>query len=104
MLDLLERHAPGLRGDILGRAVQSPRDLERDNPNLVGGDSLGGSHHLDQNLMFRPAPGWSRHRTPVRRLYMIGASTWPRGRAVRFARPGRERFDSPATSRAEAWW
>ena len=55
----------------------SPADLERDNPNLVGGDSLGGSHHLDQNFLFRPAFGWSRYRTPVARLYMVGASTWP---------------------------
>jgi phytoene dehydrogenase-like protein len=21
--------------------------------------------------------GWSRYRTPVKRLYMVGASTWP---------------------------
>ena len=57
--------------------MHSPADLERDNPNLVGGDSLGGSHHLDQNFFFRPAFGWSRYRTPIERLYMVGASTWP---------------------------
>ena len=77
VVDLIARYAPGFSASILDRTVLSPADLERDNPNLVGGDSLGGSHHLDQNFLFRPAFGWSRYRTPVKRLYMVGASTWP---------------------------
>lgn len=77
VLDLIERYAPGLRSKILASAVISPLDLERANPNLVRGDSLSGSHHLDQNFLFRPAGGWSRYRTPVKDLYMVGASTWP---------------------------
>jgi phytoene dehydrogenase-like protein len=76
---LIERYAPGFKGRVLGRAVLSPRDLEADNPNLVGGDSLSGSHHLDQNFLFRPVFGWSRYKTPIDRLYCIGASTWPGG-------------------------
>ena len=72
-----ERYAPGFPAIILDRAVLSPADLERDNPNLVDGDSISGSHHLDQNFLFRPAFGWSRYRTPIERLYMVGASTWP---------------------------
>ena len=77
VIRIIERYAPGFTQNIVARAVLSPVDLERDNPNLVGGDSLGGSHHLDQNFLFRPAFGWSRYRTPVDRLYMVGASTWP---------------------------
>src|SRR6185437_10855279 len=77
VLDILESYAPGLRGQILGRAVFSPKDLERENPNLVGGDSLSGSHHLDQFFLFRPTAGWSRYKTPVKSLYLVGASTWP---------------------------
>jgi len=77
LLELLERHAPGLRRKILGRCVLSPADLERANPNLVGGDSLSGSHQLGQQFIFRPFLGWSRYSTPVRRLYLCGASTWP---------------------------
>jgi len=77
VIGIIERYAPGFSANILARAVLSPADLERDNPNLVGGDSLGGSHHLDQNFLFRPAFGWSRYRTPFDRLYMVGASTWP---------------------------
>jgi phytoene dehydrogenase-like protein len=79
VIGIIERYAPGLTADILGRAVLSPLDLERDNPNLVDGDSLSGSHHLDQNFFFRPAFGWSRYRTPIERLFMVGASTWPGG-------------------------
>jgi phytoene dehydrogenase-like protein len=77
VLDILEDHAPGLRGKILGRAIYSPLDLERDNPCLIGGDNLSGSHHLDQNFLFRPVAGYSRYSTPVRALYLCGASTWP---------------------------
>ncbi len=77
VLDIIENYAPGLKSRVLGRTVFSPLDLERDNPNLIGGDSLSGSHHLDQNFFLRPVVGWSRYRTPVRNLYLCGASTWP---------------------------
>ena len=77
VLDILDIYAPGIRGKILGRAVFSPVDLERENPNLIGGDNLSGSHHLDQNFVFRPVAGYSRYRTPVKNLYLCGAPTWP---------------------------
>jgi phytoene dehydrogenase-like protein len=77
VIDIVERYAPGLRNNILGRYVIAPADLEHANPNLVGGDSLGGSHHLGQQFIFRPFLGWSRYRTPVNRLFVCGASTWP---------------------------
>ncbi|HUY18169.1 MAG TPA: NAD(P)/FAD-dependent oxidoreductase [Candidatus Binataceae bacterium] len=77
VIDKLEQYAPGIRDLIIQRAVASPADLERANPNLVGGDSLAGSHHLAQNFLFRPILGWSRYRTPVEALYMCGAGTYP---------------------------
>jgi phytoene dehydrogenase-like protein len=77
VLDILNSYAPGLRGLVLGRAVYSPLDLERENPNLIGGDNLSGSHHLDQNFFLRPVAGHSRYSTPVKGLYLCGASTWP---------------------------
>ena len=79
VIDLIEDYAPGTKAKILGRYVETPADLERRNPNLVGGDGIGGSHHLSQNFLFRPMPGWARYRTPVKNLYLIGASTWPGG-------------------------
>jgi phytoene dehydrogenase-like protein len=77
VLDQLEEYAPGLRRLVLARHVISPADLERANPNLVGGDQLAGSHHAFQNFFLRPLPGWTRYRTPVERLYLCGAATWP---------------------------
>jgi phytoene desaturase len=77
VLDLLDGYAPGIRSRILGRSVFTPSDLERENPNLIGGDNLSGSHRLDQNFLFRPVPGWSSYKTPVEKLYLCGAATWP---------------------------
>lgn len=77
VLAKLERYAPGIGELVLGRATLSPVDLERDNPNLVGGDSLCGSMHPSQNFLFRPFPGAADHETGVQRLLMLGAATWP---------------------------
>jgi phytoene dehydrogenase-like protein len=73
----LERFAPGFSNLVLGRAIRSPRQTERENPSLVGGDLGGGSLELDQLLVLRPAPRLCRHRTPVRGLYVAGASVHP---------------------------
>jgi len=77
VLAMLEQYAPGLRELVLARHVLSPADLERANPNLVGGDQLSGSHHAFQHFFLRPLPGWTRYRTPIDRLFMCGAATWP---------------------------
>ena len=77
VLGLIEGYAPSFREHIMSRMVISPADLERDNPNLVGGDHLAGSHHPFQNFLMRPFPRWSNYRTPIEALYMCGAATWP---------------------------
>lgn len=77
VMSKLEEYAPGIGDLVLDRTVFSPEDLESHNPNLVGGDSLGGSHHLRQNFLFRPFPGWSNYNMPIEGLYMVGAATWP---------------------------
>jgi phytoene dehydrogenase-like protein len=74
----IEVFAPGFRERILARHVQTPADLERRNANLVGGDVGGGSYALDQ-VVFRPVPGLSPYRTPVRGLYVGSAATFPGG-------------------------
>jgi phytoene dehydrogenase-like protein len=75
----LEDHAPGLSARVVGTAVHTPEDLEHANPNLVGGDLGAGSSALDQQLVFRPVPGWFRYATPVKGLYLCSASTHPGG-------------------------
>jgi phytoene dehydrogenase-like protein len=79
ILDLVEEAAPNLRESILGTAVETPHDIELQNPNFIDGDCVGGSHHLGQNFLFRPFLGWSNYKTPIGGLYMVGASTWPGG-------------------------
>ena len=79
VMQKLERYAPGIGEIVTGMAVLSPADLERADANLVGGDSVSGSMHLRQNFLLRPAWGMSGYRTPVRGLWLIGASTWPGG-------------------------
>ena len=73
----VEDYAPGFTERILGRCVLSPLDLERHNPNLVGGDMTCGSMQPMQNFFMRPFPGWARYRTPIKGLYLCGAATWP---------------------------
>lgn len=78
-LDILERYAPGTRAKILGRHIVTPAALEADNPNLVGGDSVCGSHHMAQHFLFRPARGHADGSTPLKNLHLTGAGVWPGG-------------------------
>jgi phytoene dehydrogenase-like protein len=78
MTDQVERFAPGFRDLVLARHIQGPADLEAGDPNLVGGDVGGGSYALDQTI-FRPVPSLVPYATPVRGLWMGGASTFPGG-------------------------
>ncbi|HEV2122268.1 MAG TPA: NAD(P)/FAD-dependent oxidoreductase, partial [Chloroflexota bacterium] len=79
ILDEFEAFAPGFRRLVLATHAQSPEDLERANSNLVGGDIGTGSYTLDQQLVFRPLPGWFRYHTPLDGLYISGAATHPGG-------------------------
>lgn len=76
--DQIERFAPGFRGRILARHVMSPADLQRHNPNLVGGDVGAGSQQLSQ-LFARPVLRFDPYSTPVPGLYLCSASTPPGG-------------------------
>lgn len=79
VMDKIEEYAPGIKQLVIARTVHSPSDLERWNVNLIQGDSLGGSHHPAQFFFLRPVPGWGRHRSPIKNLYLCGAGTWPGG-------------------------
>ena len=59
------------------RVAYSPADLEAMNINLVGGDPYGGAATLDQFFLFRPFPDTVNHRTHIKGLHHIGASTHP---------------------------
>jgi len=76
-LDILEHHAPGTRARILARRIVTPEELEADNPNLVGGDQICGSHHPSQHFLFRPLLGHADGSTPIANLHLTGAGVWP---------------------------
>jgi len=80
MLDLIEsqveRFAPGFREVILARYAVGPAGLERDNPNLVGGDISGGAQSLRQ-LFARPALRLDPYRIPAGDMYICSSSTPP---------------------------
>ena len=77
VIDKIAHYAPNVKSIVRKMTVHTPQDLENDDPNLVGGDMVGGSHQMHQFFLFRPVPGWSRYKTPIKRLYLTGQSTWP---------------------------
>jgi len=74
----VERFAPGFRDRILARSARGPLDLERENPNYVGGDINGGLADLRQ-LLTRPVARRSPYSTPLPGVFLCSASTPPGG-------------------------
>jgi len=74
----IERFAPGFRDLILARSVRTAAEVERHNPNYVGGDVGGGSGTLRQTLA-RPVPRWNQYRTALPGVYLCSSSTPPGG-------------------------
>jgi phytoene dehydrogenase-like protein len=75
----IERQAPGFADLVIGRAVQSPADLNSADPNLWYGSLNGGTAQLHQEAMFRPTVGLGGAATPVDRLFLGGSSAHPGG-------------------------
>ena len=78
ILDVVESHAPGFKGSILGHSALSPADLERDF-SLTGGDIFHGALSLDQLWSARPLLGHADYRGPVKGLYLCGSGAHPGG-------------------------
>lgn len=74
---ILGRHIADFASIKLARKACSPADLEAMNMNLVGGDPYGGFCGIDQSFLWRPFKSSVNHRTFIRNLFHIGASTHP---------------------------
>jgi len=78
VFETLEQFAPGITASVVGRKVTGPSDWE-----ARLGNRAGNPNHLDMTIdqlfSLRPAPGFSRYRTPVPGLYLSGAGTHPGG-------------------------
>jgi phytoene dehydrogenase-like protein len=76
---VLEEHAPGFAGHIVGKTIQRPSDLENSDANLHTGAVNGGTSQLFQQLIFRPAPGFGRAETPLQNVFLGSAGASPGG-------------------------
>jgi phytoene dehydrogenase-like protein len=74
----IERFAPGFRNRILARATRNAVEMQRYDPNYVGGDINGGVQDLGQ-LFTRPVAKLDPYATPTRGLYLCSSATPPGG-------------------------
>jgi len=74
----VERFAPGFRDRIVARSTMDTAEVERRNPNYVGGDINGGVQDLRQ-LFTRPVARAVPYATPVPGLFICSSSTPPGG-------------------------
>jgi phytoene dehydrogenase-like protein len=74
----VERFAPGFRDRILARRATRTDELERRNPNHVGGAITGGAADLRQ-MFTRPVARLDPYSTPNPRVFICSASTPPGG-------------------------
>lgn len=72
----IERFAPGFRDRVLARHKMNCADYERYNPNLIGGDIVGGMSDWRQ-LLTRPVVRAKPHTTPDPAIFLCSASTPP---------------------------
>lgn len=78
VLDTMDRFAPGFSSDVIASQLLLPQDIERIVA-LPQGHIFQGELALDQLFFQRPVPHWADYRTPVRGLYLCGASCHPGG-------------------------
>jgi phytoene dehydrogenase-like protein len=74
----VERFAPGFRDLIAARSAMDSAEVERRNPNYVGGDINGGLPDLRQ-LFTRPVARRVPYSTPLPGVYLCSSSTPPGG-------------------------
>ena len=79
-LAVLQRYAPNLTADtVLWTYLTTPADIQNKFANMVHGSYKQGAYHPLQMGYLRPNQDCSQYRTPVRNLYLGGASVAPGG-------------------------
>ncbi len=74
-LETLDKYAPGIKEQVLWSFISTPLDIENKFPNMVEGSIKQGAYHPFQMGYNRPNDQCSHHQTPVKNLYLCGAST-----------------------------
>lgn len=78
ILNTVESVAPGIGKQVVHKRLVTPLDLES-TYGLTEGHIYHGQMGLDQMLVMRPIPQWSRYEMPVRNLFLCGAGAHPGG-------------------------
>ncbi|MBC8050336.1 MAG: NAD(P)/FAD-dependent oxidoreductase [Chitinophagales bacterium] len=78
VFNTIDRFAPGFSSDIIASQCLIAEDIESI-VNLPTGHIFQGELSVDQLFFQRPVPHWADYRTPVKGLYLCGASTHPGG-------------------------
>ncbi|SMF19892.1 Phytoene dehydrogenase-related protein [Xaviernesmea oryzae] len=78
VLDVLERHAPGIGKFVLGSSLMTPADIEACY-HMSGGHWHHGELQTDQLLVNRPVNAACRYSTPLKGLYLASAGSHPGG-------------------------
>ena len=82
----MQRFFPNFHDIILQREIVSP-DIIEAKTGLSEGNIYAGEFFPHQMYFFRPAPGYSDYRTPIRGYYQCGSGTHPGGCVI--GAPGR---------------
>ena len=77
VISQLSERIPNLASITKARLVLGPNEIEAMNKNLVGGDPYAGDCRVDQYAPWRPLAAASGHKTFLKGLWHIGASTHP---------------------------
>jgi phytoene dehydrogenase-like protein len=77
-LAVLDRHAPGLRRQVVASELLLPADIQHEF-RITGGHWHHGELALDQFMMLRPVPGAAQYAMPVGGLFLCGAGCHPGG-------------------------
>ena len=78
VIDTIAEYAPNIKDIIVGKQFITPLDIER-TTGLSEGNIFQGELSLEQLFFLRPAAGWAKYRTPIKKLYMCGSATHPGG-------------------------
>jgi len=78
VIDTIAEFAPNIKNIIIGKQFITPLDIER-TTGLSEGNIFQGELSLEQLFFLRPAAGWAKYRTPIKKLYMCGSATHPGG-------------------------
>ncbi len=78
-LDVMQRYVPNIREVLLWKEMHTPLDIQNKFLDMVQGSIKQGAYHPFQMGYLRPNEECSQNRTPVKNLYVGGASCHPGG-------------------------